>query len=338
MTTVASATSIATDSTVSAPSDSTIVTSPTQGQSTGFPTTERNSSSTDATSGDTSIVMSSTSSSDVFSTEPASIVPGENLFTNSTPITTSTARSTTTTTFPTTSSVTPTVNLSTTASVTQDSNEAPVVTSASTTVASADPTTVSLPSCVNVTLPNLFGLDTCLGPILDACTTENDAYEIAGNVCTIRVLSTSMSLECVLAAVKDLIVAAFRRFSSDDDDSLAGVLSSFTCNSMALDGLFCNGNLRLTLPRRFAQCANGNSEVCRGEEPIQESLVSSLLNQVKCILLTILGDAPSSVLSGILCEVSSILAEKVRQLPYYGFLRRLLRPVLKILRRIVGCE
>ncbi|KAL3197148.1 hypothetical protein MRX96_014763 [Rhipicephalus microplus] len=107
---------------------------------------------------------------------------------------------------------------------------------------------------------------------------------------------------------------------------------------MALDGLSCNGNLRLTLPRRFAQCVNVSTEVCAGQEQIQESLVYSLLNQVKCILLTILGDAPSSVLSGILCEVSSILADKVRQLPYYGFLRTLLKPALKLLRRIVGCE
>ncbi|KAH6942649.1 hypothetical protein HPB50_008813 [Hyalomma asiaticum] len=109
----------------------------------------------------------------------------------------------------------------------------------------------------------------CLGPTLDACTTDNDVYETAGNV---------------------------------------------------------------------VRCINESTKVCRGEEPLQESLVSSLLSQVKCILFTILGDAPSSVLSGILCEVSSILAEKVRQLPYYGFLRRLLKPVLKLLRRIVGCQ
>ncbi|XP_037570702.1 uncharacterized protein LOC119452818 [Dermacentor silvarum] len=107
---------------------------------------------------------------------------------------------------------------------------------------------------------------------------------------------------------------------------------------MALDGLSCSGNLRLTFPRRFAKCMNGSTEVCRGQEPIQEFLVSSLMNQVKCILFTIMGDAPSSVLSKILCEVSSVLAEKVRQLPYFGFLRNLLKPVLKLLRRIVGCE
>ncbi|KAL3197149.1 hypothetical protein MRX96_014764 [Rhipicephalus microplus] len=193
MTTVASTTNVSANITVSAPSDSTMVTSPTRGQGSGFSTITANSSSADVAPGDTSFGTTSTTSSNVFSLGTSGTVPGENPFANSTTIMASTAGRTITTTFTTTSSVIATGNLSTTVSVTQGSNETPVVTSSSTTVASADSMIESLPSCVNVTLPNLFGLDTC----------------------TIRVLSTSMSLQCVLDAAKDLIIAAFTRFSSD---------------------------------------------------------------------------------------------------------------------------
>ncbi|XP_070380793.1 uncharacterized protein [Dermacentor albipictus] len=329
-TTIFTTSNIPTRSTVSVPSDSSSIngTSLTEGQTISRATTASNSSP-GTTSGGTSFWPSLPSPSNTFNPETSSTVSDQNSANNSTPVTTSTVRSTNMMSFMTTSSVTSTENLSTSASMMQGSNETPERTpTVSTAVTSAMPTTGSSASCVNITLPNLFGLDTCLGRTLDACITDNDVYEIAGSVvtCTIRVLSTSLSLQCVLAAVKDIIVAAFRRFSSEGDDSLASVLSPFTCNSMALDGLFCSGNLSLTFPRRFAKCMNGSTEVCRGQEPIQ------------CILLTIVGDAPSSVLSEILCEVSSVLAEKVRQLPYFGFLRRLLKPVLKLLRRIVGCE
>ncbi|XP_054923941.2 uncharacterized protein [Dermacentor andersoni] len=342
VTTIFPTSNIPTGSTVSVPSDSSSIngTSPTEGQTISRATTASNSSPGTSSDG-TSFWPSLPSPSNTFNPETSSTVSDQSSANNSTPVTTATYRSTHMTSFMTVSSVTSTASLSTSASTMQSSNETPERTpTVSTAVTSAIPTTGSLASCVNITLPNLFGLDTCLGRTLDACTTDNDVYKIAGSVvtCTIRVLSTSLSLQCVLASAKEIIVAAFSRFSSEGDDSLASVLSPFKCNNMALDGLSCSGNLRLTFPRRFAKCMNGSTEVCRGQEPIQEHLVSSLLNQVKCILVTIVGDAPSSVLSEILCEVSSVLAEKVRQLPYFGFLRSLLKPVLKLLRRIVGCE
>ncbi|XP_075557407.1 uncharacterized protein LOC142589729 [Dermacentor variabilis] len=342
VTTIFTTSNIPTCYTVSVPSDNSSIngTSMTEGQTISRTTTASNSSP-GASSDGTSFWPSLPSSSNTFNPKTSSTVSDQSSANNSTPVTTSTARSTNMTSFMTVSSVTSTASLSTSATTMQGSNETTERTSVvSTAVTSASPSTGSSASCVNVTLPNLFGLDTCLGRTLDACPTDNDVYEIAGSVvtCTIRVLSTSLSLQCVLAAVKDIIVVAFRRFSSEGDDSLASVLSPFTCNNMALGGLFCSGNLSLTFPRRFAKCMNGSTEVCRGQEPIQEFLVSSLMNQVKCILLTIVGDAPTSVLSEILCEVSSVLAEKVRQLPYFGFLRRLLKPVLNILRRTVGCE
>ncbi|KAK8759256.1 hypothetical protein V5799_003114 [Amblyomma americanum] len=64
--------------------------------------------------------------------------------------------------------------------------------------------------------------------------------------------------------------------------------------------------------------------------------ISTATDITNCILVAILGDAPPTVLSGILCEVSSVLAQKVRQLPFFSFLRTLLNPVLQLLRRIVG--
>ncbi|XP_077490926.1 uncharacterized protein LOC144101665 [Amblyomma americanum] len=304
------------------------------------PTSSSNSSSPVSSASTVSEAPSSSSSTTlVFDTSASSPTFTSN--SDASPTGTTTANETNfTSLLSTTPSLTSTESSSSTISSTQDIDE-PVIqtTTMSTYVTSVGPTTSSSESCVDIALPNIFGLDTCLGAALDACSTDNDAYEGAGKVvrCTIRVLSASLSLQCVLAAVKDLIIAAFSRFNDEGDDSLSSVLSRFTCENMVLDGESCNGNIQMTFPRRFSQCGNG-TRLCSGQEPVQEPLVSSSLDQVKCILVAILGDAPPTVLSGILCEVSSVLAQKVRQLPFFSFLRTLLNPILQLLRRIVGCS
>ncbi|XP_075557406.1 uncharacterized protein LOC142589728 isoform X2 [Dermacentor variabilis] len=175
VTTIFTTSNIPTGSTVSVPSDGSSIngTSMTEGQTISRATTASNSSP-GASSDGTSLWPSLPSSSNTFYPKTSSTVSDQSSANNSTPVTTSTARSTNMTSFMTVSSVTSTASVSPSASTMQGSKEMSERTSVvSTAVTSASPTTGSSASCVNITLPNLFGLDTCLGRTLDACTTDN---------------------------------------------------------------------------------------------------------------------------------------------------------------------
>lgn len=201
--------------------------------------------------------------------------------------------------------------------------------------------------CINVTLPGIAGLGTCLGTSLNLCTTPVSGIVTALTKvlqCLVSTLSTTSFLG-VVAALLNLIsfVLSFIGLSP-----LFSVVTGFlTAPLCAISGVpnclpllsgnqSCTDPITLTLPGvlNVSQCLNQTLLLCQNGQPATDKLVLNIFNTLTCLLQSLLGTNPGSMINSSICLIIGVLNTLFGRIPFIGIF---LQAFLNIPSQTFGC-
>lgn len=201
--------------------------------------------------------------------------------------------------------------------------------------------------CINVTLPGIAGLGTCLGTSLNLCTTPVSGIVTALTKvlqCLVTTLSTT-SLLGVVAALLNLINFAlsflglstlFSVVTGLVTAPLCAISGVPNCLTLLSGNQSCTAPISLTLPSALnvQQCLNQTLLLCQNGAPATDRLVLNLINTLTCLLQSLLGTNPGSMINGVICLVIGVLSNLLGAIPLIGLI---LRAFLTIPAQTFGC-
>ncbi|CAN7940492.1 unnamed protein product [Ixodes hexagonus] len=197
--------------------------------------------------------------------------------------------------------------------------------------------------CINVTLPNILNLGTCLGTTLRTCPDTSDGLmSDLENIlrCVLGILPQLGDPIQVLAGVVDVLEVVLTRLGLSLD---IRVLSEILCEPLGLPIFSCGGlspinsacgtPLQVSLPSVFniGHCLNTTLLFCAEGSPVTDSLVRELISALGCILSAAPDDLRLDRVRPLVCPlvdlISSSLNEFTEFLPFRVLTRGITRTV-----------
>lgn len=148
------------------------------------------------------------------------------------------------------------------------------------------------PTCTEITLPNVLGLDKCLGSTGNTCASNNDtAMDTLGNLflCVLEGMGGLDDLTKVAVALQLLGVRAETEIIGDAVKILKELCKLVNANCEALNvntNIPCGNPIVLNLPSSLGidKCLGVNTRACDVGEVAKENDIQYLLEVMKCYL------------------------------------------------------
>ncbi|KAM7315851.1 putative secreted protein [Ixodes scapularis] len=186
--------------------------------------------------------------------------------------------------------------------------------------------------CINVTLPNVLDLGSCLGTTLVTCPDTSDGLLLDLQTitrCVLEILPQVGDPIQVLDSVLDLLEVVLERLGLSFD---VRVLSEILCRPLGLPIFNCGNTnarnstcgppLQVTLPSGFnvGHCMNRTLLFCAEGTPVTDPVVRELVKALSCILSGAPEDIQLNLVQSLVCPlvdvVTSSLDEFTEFLPF----------------------
>ncbi|KAM7295934.1 uncharacterized protein ISCGN_021151 [Ixodes scapularis] len=147
-------------------------------------------------------------------------------------------------------------------------------------------------TCTKITLPNVLGLDECLGSTGNTCTSNNDnAMDALGNLflCVLQGMGDLDDLTKVAVALQLLGVRSDTEIIGNVVKILKYLCKLVNANCEALNvnaNIPCGNPIVLNVPSSLGidECLGMNTQVCDIGEVAKENDIQYLLEVMKCYL------------------------------------------------------
>ncbi|XP_077545357.1 uncharacterized protein LOC144158374 [Haemaphysalis longicornis] len=201
--------------------------------------------------------------------------------------------------------------------------------------------------CVNVTLPGISGLGTCLGTSLNLCTTPVSGI-VTALTKVLQCLVTTLGNTSLLGLVAALLDFINFGLSFIGLSSLFSVVTGFVtaplcaisgvpnCLTLLSGNQSCTNPVSLTLPSTLnvGKCLNQTLLLCQNGQPATDRLLLNLLNTLTCLLQSLLGTNPGSMINSSICLILLMLSAMFGTIPFFG---PIFRAFLTIPAQTFGC-
>ncbi|XP_077489435.1 uncharacterized protein LOC144100333 [Amblyomma americanum] len=192
------------------------------------------------------------------------------------------------------------------------------------------------PTCLNITLPGILNLGTCFGTSLSLCSSP-----VTGIVTALTKLVTCLITALTSTSVAGAIAALFQIISLVLNLAGFGFLIPFVnlvllplcvitgtagCTTLLNANATCTAPISITLPDtlNIGRCVNQTLLLCQNGAIATDRLVMNLINTVTCLLTTLLGTNPGTLLNGLGCAVAALF----QPIPFVNIVSFLLRGAL----------
>lgn len=179
--------------------------------------------------------------------------------------------------------------------------------------------------CINVTLPNVLDLGSCLGSTLGTCPDTSDGLlqDLQGILrCVLRILPRLGDPIQVLASIADLLEVVLQSLGlSVDVRVLSEILCRplgipiFNCDSLTLRNSTCRAPLQVTLPSTFdiGQCMNTTLLFCAEGSPVTDSAVRQLMRALGCILSAAPEGVQLNLTRSLACPLTEVITSSLNE-------------------------
>ncbi|KAM7315849.1 putative secreted protein [Ixodes scapularis] len=206
--------------------------------------------------------------------------------------------------------------------------------------------------CINVTLPNVLNLGSCLGPTLVTCPDTSDGLlvDLARILrCVLQILPQVGNPVSVLHNLVGLLEAVVARLGlSPDIGALSKILCEplglpvFNCGAISPGNITCETPIDISLPSVFniGHCLNTTLLFCAEGSTITEPILNELVRSLGCILSAapegLQLDLARSLVCPLVNVVTSSLDEFTEFLPFRFLTRGITRTVQQLTNTLVG--
>ncbi|CAN7941526.1 unnamed protein product [Ixodes hexagonus] len=206
--------------------------------------------------------------------------------------------------------------------------------------------------CINVTLPNVLDLGSCLGPTLRTCPDTSDGLllKLARVLrCILQILSQVGNPVSVLHNLAGLFEAVVERLGlSADISALSKILCQplglpiLNCDSISPGDIACKRPIDISLPSAFniGLCFNSTLLFCAEGSTVTEPILNELVKSLRCILSVAPEDLQLGLARSLACPlvdvVTSSLEEFTEFLPFRFLTRGITRTVRELTDSLVG--
>ncbi|CAN8007870.1 unnamed protein product [Ixodes pacificus] len=200
--------------------------------------------------------------------------------------------------------------------------------------------------CINVTLPNVLGLGSCIGTRLQACPDTSDGLlpDLTALLeCVVQVLPQAGNLAAVLSNVAGLLETVLGRLGiTADINSISNLLCRpfgfplLPCENFTSGTLVCGEPITVTLPSAFniGSCLNRTALFCEAGQAVRDQILTELVAAVGCIVSGAPGTMGLNLAKALVCPLVEILKSATREfataLPF-GFVFRAMANVIRAL-------
>ncbi|XP_075559860.1 uncharacterized protein LOC142591418 [Dermacentor variabilis] len=162
-------------------------------------------------------------------------------------------------------------------------------------------------NCIEVTIPNILGIEKCLKDNLNLCTGENTLIEgvlLLVN-CTVFGVFENLTPMNALKSVRDILVAILKKVLPP----AATILEKMPMLSFGndIEDNACRGPIKIGFPSSLGKCMDNTLKFCENGETVDMSIITSLLSTLGCTLETLLTTTPDKLIRTLLCDIARAL-------------------------------
>uniref|UniRef100_A0A147BUN9 Secreted protein n=1 Tax=Ixodes ricinus TaxID=34613 RepID=A0A147BUN9_IXORI len=211
--------------------------------------------------------------------------------------------------------------------------------------------------CINVTLPNVLGLGSCIGTRLQACPDTSDGLFpdlTALLVCVVQVLPEAGNPAAVLFHVAGLLETVLGRLGiAADITSISNLLCRpfgfqlLPCENFTSGTLVCGEPITVSLPSVFniGSCLNRTALFCEAGQAVRDPILTELVEAIGCIVSGAPRTMGLSLAKALVCPLVEILKSATREfaaaLPFgfiFGAMARVIRALTdRLVSSVVSC-
>ncbi|XP_065280397.1 uncharacterized protein [Dermacentor albipictus] len=162
-------------------------------------------------------------------------------------------------------------------------------------------------NCIEVTIPNILGIEKCLKDNLNLCTGEKTLIEgvlLLVN-CTVIGVFENLTPMNALKSVRDVLVAILKKVLPPVATLLEKMhMSSF---STKIEDNACRGAIKIGFPSSLGKCTDNTLKLCENGETVDMSIITSLLSTIGCTLETLLTTTPDELIRTLVCDIARAL-------------------------------
>lgn len=211
--------------------------------------------------------------------------------------------------------------------------------------------------CINVTLPNVLGLGSCIGTRLQACPDTSDGLlpDVTALLeCVVQALPRAGNPAAVLSNVAELLETVLGRLGIPADIvSISNLLCRpfgfplLPCENFTSGTLVCGEPITVSLPSAFniGSCLNRTALFCEAGQAVRDPILTELVEAVGCILSGAPGTMGLDLARALVCPLVEILNSATREFAAafpFGLIARTMAKIIRVLtgrrlRSVVSC-
>ncbi|KAL1476562.1 hypothetical protein MTO96_018401 [Rhipicephalus appendiculatus] len=159
-------------------------------------------------------------------------------------------------------------------------------------------------SCIHVGLPNVMGLEKCLGNSLNLCQAEHTVHTGLMKIATCSAASIFKNLtpKPALAIMRPILVIFANHLSGDLGTALNDFMKAFKSTGSLSDPL-CHGEIKVGIHSKYGKCFNSTLEACKIGSKIDISFVKTLVQVNTCFIEQTLHKSPKEIVKDIFCTL-----------------------------------
>ncbi|KAL3214587.1 hypothetical protein MRX96_034856 [Rhipicephalus microplus] len=151
--------------------------------------------------------------------------------------------------------------------------------------------------CIEVTIPNILGIEACLKDRMNLCTGEN---------CTVIGVFKNLTPMSALKTVQDVLVALLKK-TLPPVATMMEMMPTLSTDTVIEDNT-CRDPIKMGFPSSLGKCMDHTLKLCENGQAVDESIITSLLSALGCTLETILTTTPNELLSMLICDIAKAMA------------------------------
>lgn len=162
--------------------------------------------------------------------------------------------------------------------------------------------------CIEVTIPNILGIEACLKDRMNLCTGQNTMTEgvlLLVN-CTVIGVFKNLSPMNALKTVQDVLIALLKK-TLPPVATMMEMMPTLSTDTVIEDNT-CRDPIKMGFPSSLGKCMDHTLKLCENGQTVDESIVTSLLSALGCTLETILTTTPNELLSMLICDIAKAMA------------------------------
>lgn len=163
-------------------------------------------------------------------------------------------------------------------------------------------------NCIEVTVPNILGIEECLKDSLNLCTggkTLNEGVLLLVN-CTVIGVFKNLTPLTALKSVRDILVALMKKILPPVATILE--MMPMISGSNRVEDNTCREAIKMGFPSSLGACMNHTLKLCENGKTVDTSIITSLLSAVGCTLEMLLTSTPNELINTILCDIARGMA------------------------------